>query len=134
MIRLPNPLFSDVLERFKPGPSENGEHLCGEKRTGGGRRLYADDPLLPGAFGEKAEARWKKKYEIGASIVFDSMANDYTEAVAKAALNAACRTTGRPLNKEVTRGDLNVLHYELLKQQQKLQGVGGTTVAERGVR
>ncbi|MBV8191971.1 MAG: hypothetical protein JO339_32375 [Alphaproteobacteria bacterium] len=111
--------FTQLYKQFKPGLfKSDSAHVRGGQSLQGSQQVYTHNPLMPNGRGEEALARRLQKYEAGAGLVKQAMANEYGTAVADAVFRRV--KEARPnLDKEVTRGDLNRLRNEI-QQYQKL--------------
>ena len=126
--------FTGILEQFKSDlPDKGGEHVRGED-TKDVKRVYIHDSFKPHGTGLdyaglKAIKAREAKYEVGAKLIRRTMINEYGEAVADAALAVVKKTRDR-IEKEVLLSDLEPLHQELQKQQQKMESTAKTTFTE----
>jgi hypothetical protein len=68
---------------------------------------------MPNGRGQEALDRRLAEYKKGAELVRRTMAYEYGADVARTALGRVSQQTGRDLEKEVTRGDLNLLRHAL---------------------
>ncbi|MBV8191972.1 MAG: hypothetical protein JO339_32380 [Alphaproteobacteria bacterium] len=116
--------FTDIYNEFKPGlfKSDN-EHVRGGAAKDGDAQIYTRSVLTPNGKGEEALQRRQQQYKSGASLVKQAMANEYGTDVAEAALRRASDRTGRDLAKQVTRGDLNIIHQELQTLDHNLENL-----------
>jgi hypothetical protein len=79
----------------------------------GARQVYARIPLLPNGVGQETLNGRVAEHVDGAKFVKQAMVAEYGQAVAEAALRRVSERTGRSLEREVTLGDLTLLHQEL---------------------
>jgi len=101
---------------------ESGEHLHGEVTKGGLWRLYTRAPLMPNGSGEMALERGSERQK-AARLVKQAMANqfgpDKAEDVFRKVQAEVHAKTGRHLDEEMTRGDLNLLQLEYKELQRE---------------
>jgi hypothetical protein len=102
--------FTEIYKAFLP--ESESAHVCGAVADGA-QLLYALDPLMANGGGQEALNRRLAGREDGAERVRRAMVKEYGPDVAGAALRKVSERTGRNLEKEMTRGDLNVLYQEL---------------------
>jgi hypothetical protein len=109
----PPPTFSQMYKTLKPGLLESGQHVRGG--TEGGQRVYyTRDPLMPTSpFDGGAVERRLEAYKTGARFVRKALINEYGKSAAEDVLRSVTAKVPRDLKKEVTRGDLELIHQEL---------------------
>jgi hypothetical protein len=124
--------FTEVCNRYGSNPGNSGQHVRGMEYA---HQLYTHNPLMPNGSGAKADHRREVRYAIGAQLVKKMMINEYGEVAKKVFDTVKARvneTTGRNIEREITRGDVNLLQQELRKvpQPRKLEELNKKHTAE----